>query len=158
MLGENTVEAARQTRKALQLLHDDPIPNLTNSVELTGVIILPLPSQLNGPDAFSFWLGADNPRPIIAISKEQSMDRLRFSIAHEVGHLVLGHTGKYRPEEELAANQFAAEMLMPQRAMHLQIVPPVTLSGIATLKPRWKVSIQALIRRAFDLNIIADRQ
>lgn len=158
MVGESPEAAARATRKALQILHDDPIPNLTHSVELAGVIILSLPSQLQGPDAFSFWLGAENPRPIIAISKEQSMDRLRFSMAHEIGHLVLGHIGKYRPEEERAANQFAAEMLMPQRAMSLQIIPPVTLSSIATLKPRWKVSIQALVRRAFDLHIIAERQ
>jgi len=157
-VGEHPELAARQTRKVLQILHDDPIPNLTNSVELAGVIILSLPSQLHGPDAFSFWLGTDSPRPIIAISKHQSMDRLRFSIAHEVGHLVLGHMGKYRPEEERATNLFAAELLMPQRAMRLQITPPVTLSALAALKPVWKVSIQALVRRAFELNIIAERQ
>lgn len=157
-VGENSEVAARKTRNALQILHDDPIPNLTNSIEVTGVIILSLPSQLHGPGAFSFWLGPENSRPIIAISKEQSMDRLRFSIAHEIGHLVLGHIGKYRPEEERAANLFAAELLMPQRAIRSQMIPPITLSMIAALKPVWKVSIQALVRRAFELNIIAERQ
>jgi len=37
-------------------------------------------------------------------------------------------------------------------------VPPVTLATVAKLKPRWRVSIQALIRRARDLAIISDRQ
>src|SRR5262245_21838168 len=86
------------------------------------------------------------------------MERLRFSIAHEVGHLVLKHIGKYRPEEERAAYQFAAELSMPRHAMRTEIVSPVTLSAIASLKPRWRVSIQALVRRAFDLSIISDRQ
>jgi Zn-dependent peptidase ImmA (M78 family)/transcriptional regulator with XRE-family HTH domain len=158
MKGDDPDRAARGTRKALRVLTDEPIQNLTNVVESVGVIILSLPTQLGGPDAFSFWLGTETPRPIIAISNEQSMDRLRFSIAHEVGHLVLGHIGKYRPEEEIAANRFAAELLMPQRAMRWEILSPVTLSAIAALKPRWKVSIQALVRRAFDLSIISDRQ
>lgn len=158
MPGAYPDKAAKETRKALRLLHDDPIPNLTNIVERAGVIILSLPSQLKGRDAFSFWLGTESPTPIVAISKERPTDRLRFSVAHEIGHLVLGHIGKYRPEEEAAADEFAAELLMPQRAMRLEITSPVTLSGIATLKPRWKVSIQALIRRAAELNIIAERQ
>jgi Zn-dependent peptidase ImmA (M78 family) len=38
----------------------------------------------------------------------------RFSVAHEIGHLVLAHDGcGSHPEDERAANVFAAELLMP---------------------------------------------
>jgi len=42
--------------------------------------------------------------------------------------------------------------------MKNEIVPPVTLAGLAALKPKWGVAIQALIKRALDLSIISDRQ
>jgi len=47
---------------------------------------------------------------------------------------------------------------MPGAAMRKEIEPPVTLSRVAPLKPRWGASVQALIRRAHDLGIIANRQ
>jgi Zn-dependent peptidase ImmA (M78 family) len=61
-------------------------------------------------------------------------------------------------DEERVANEFAAELLMPETSMRGEIVQPVTLSRIAELKPRWKVAIQALVRRSFDLGIITERQ
>ena len=47
---------------------------------------------------------------------------------------------------------------MPEAALKNEIKTPVTLSSLAALKPKWKVSIQALIRRAKDLSIITGRQ
>jgi Zn-dependent peptidase ImmA (M78 family) len=38
--------------------------------------------------------------------------------------------------------------------MQRELTPPITLSILAPLKVRWGVSIQSLVRRAFDLNII----
>jgi len=57
-------------------------------------------------------------------------------------------------EIERDANLFAAELLMPETAMRQEIVSPVTLPSLAAMKPRWRVSIQALIRRAYELEII----
>lgn len=42
--------------------------------------------------------------------------------------------------------------------MRREIVAPVSLAEIAKLKPRWRVSIAAMVRRARDLGIITDRQ
>ena len=42
--------------------------------------------------------------------------------------------------------------------MRQEIYQPVTLTGLAEMKPRWGVSIQALIRRALDLEMITRRQ
>jgi len=58
----------------------------------------------------------------------------------------------------MEANAFAAELLLPGRALKEELTQPVTLLEIATLKPRWKVSMQALIRRARDLEVITPRQ
>lgn len=48
---------------------DSPIDNLVHILEKSGVIILALPITLDDLDAFSAWVGNDNRRPVIALSK-----------------------------------------------------------------------------------------
>jgi Zn-dependent peptidase ImmA (M78 family) len=76
-----------------------------------------------------------------------------------LAHLVLHRSFKSdTPELEDEADAFAGEFLMPEEAMRRELVPPVTLTTLARLKPRWKVSIQALAHRAYQLEIISPRQ
>src|SRR5262249_50293847 len=119
-----------------------------------GAIVVTVP-DIKSRDAFSLWF---DDRPIIALSTGRPGDRGRMSIAHETGHLVL-HRGRSRFEvDDFEADDFAAEFLMPEVAMREEITSPVTLSSLAALKPKWKVSIQALVVRAKELGIITDRQ
>lgn len=61
--------------------------------------------------------------PVILVSKFDPPERQRFTIAHELGHILLGHVGKYplvnrepSPSDnpiEQAANVFASRLLSP---------------------------------------------
>jgi Zn-dependent peptidase ImmA (M78 family)/DNA-binding XRE family transcriptional regulator len=157
---ERPEEAARHTRMALKIDALTPIPRLIRTLERAGVWVLPIP-KLEGRDAFSIWAeinGIDI--PVMAVSVGQPGDRLRYNIAHELGHLVLHKTlpMKTMSEIEDEANTFAAEFLLPARAMAGELKPPITLTSVARLKPKWGVSMQAIIRRAHDLDIITERQ
>ncbi len=93
------------------------------------------------------------------VSNDKPGDRQRFSLAHELGHLVMHDSfpeGLKKIEDE--ADKFASEFLLPEEAMRSAIEPPVTLTNLGELKPRWGVSIAALIVRARQLAIITDRQ
>ncbi len=158
-LSTSPVEAARVTRASLGLSPDTPIPTLIRAIEKCGVLVLVLPTPMEGGDAYSAWVGADIDKPVIIVSSHAPGDRLRFSVAHELGHLVLHQALQGTPKIlEQEANKFAAELLMPESAMRAEITSPVTLTSIAALKPRWKVSIQALIKHSSDLDILSDRQ
>lgn len=152
-------EAAAVTRSELGLSPDKPIPHLTNALEKAGVLILALPRPFEHREAFSLWAGYDRSRPVIVLAAGKVGDRLRMSIAHELGHLVM-----HKPitnavhEIEKQAFQFAAEFLMPEKQMRLEIVPPVNLDSFASLKPRWGVAIAALVMRAKELGIINQRK
>lgn len=151
--------AARATRSALGLSPDSPIKNLVLALEGAGVLILVLPWPMEGGDAFSAWVGDEGEVPAIAVSGVTTGDRLRLSVAHETGHLVLRHTLRGdRAALEREAYAFGAELLLPEVAMREEMVPPITLTGIAAMKRRWGVSMQALIRRAHDLGVITKRQ
>ena len=71
-------------------------------------------------DGFSVFI---DDVPHICIEKGKSVRRTRFTIAHELGHILLGHVGKYNlvnrepsahddPLEQ-SANAFAARLLAP---------------------------------------------
>jgi Zn-dependent peptidase ImmA (M78 family)/transcriptional regulator with XRE-family HTH domain len=157
--GETPAVAARVTRAKLGLSPNTPIKNLLNQLEKNGVFIFMLPYDISEQDAYSVWADTDPRRPVIILCGVKTGDRQRFNLAHELAHLVMHN---YFPEGlgkvEHEADLFAAELLMPEEAMRHEIVPPVTLTTLGQLKPRWGVSIAALIERAKELEIISDRQ
>jgi len=151
--------AADLTRTAFGLRPDSPVPNLINLIERSGVTVLALPVRLAKRDAYSLWAGPKLEEPVIVLSNGVPGDRQRFSVAHELGHLVLHRTVRSSIRQlENEADRFAASFLLPRTPMEHDLIPPITLSGLAGLKPRWGVSIQALVKRAFDLGVLKDHE
>ncbi len=155
--------AADITRTAMGLSPDTPIDHLIASLEQAGVLVLTLPESLKGIDAYATWAGTStgtgDRKPVIILTRGVPGDRLRWSLAHELGHLVMHQPPQGTPGQiEKEADRFAAEFLMPEIAMRQELIPPLTLTAFANLKLRWKVSMQALIRRAHDLTLLTDRQ
>lgn len=148
--------AALLTRNALGIEPDVPVKNLVNRLEKAGVVVLTIPLDIHGHDAFSLW---SDRRAVIVLSHGKSGDRQRFTLGHEMGHLVRHFIlwGSH-DEVEREANDFCAEFLLPEDAMREVLVKPITLSSLAELKPRWGVSVTALIERAYQLNIITTDQ
>jgi len=151
--------AAEVTRATLGLSPDTPIGDVSFSIERAGVFVTVLPLSIERIDAFSLWAGKYSDKPVIATLGQEFGDRQRFSLAHELGHLVMHQSmrGTFR-EIEKEANRFAGALLLPGTPMHEELLPPVTLTSLATLKPRWGVSMQAIAMRAFDLGLITERQ
>jgi Zn-dependent peptidase ImmA (M78 family)/transcriptional regulator with XRE-family HTH domain len=149
---------ARVARRFFHLSPAEPVGNLLSLLEQNGVLVLAI-LDLKGRDAFSLWAGSDRTIPTIAIAGGRPGDRLRLTVAHELGHLIM-HAQKevVSPLVEDEANKFAAEFLMPEQAIRKDLATPLTLTRLASLKPKWKVSIQALIVRAKNLEIISERQ
>ncbi|MBI3965068.1 MAG: ImmA/IrrE family metallo-endopeptidase [Chloroflexi bacterium] len=158
-LREDPVTAARVTRSELNLGPDQPIPNLIHAIEKAGVLVLSLPIEVDGLDAFAAWPSSESDIPVIATVQGAPGDRQRFSVAEELGHLVLhfpprGTIG----EMDREARRFAAELLLPEDTMRQELTPPITLAALAPLKQRWRVSLQVLIVRAHGLGILSPRQ
>jgi Zn-dependent peptidase ImmA (M78 family)/transcriptional regulator with XRE-family HTH domain len=156
-LDEGPSNAAIQARSSFGLSPDSPIDNLVNVIEKNGVTVMALPITIDKMDAFSLWFGVNKQQPVIALTNNSSPgDRLRFSISHELAHLIMHHpmTGNIQDMEN-EANLFAEEFLMPKESMLKELTSPVTILGLMHMKSRWKVSIQALIRRAYRLQIIS---
>lgn len=153
---ESPAHAAALARASLGLSPETPIKNLVDAVERAGVFVLSIPLHSQHASAYSLWAGD---RPVVVTFAGVPGDRLRMSVAHEVGHLVL-HEQLMEDEKqrELDAFAFAGELLMPGAPARAEMTAPVTLSKLAHLKVRWRISIAGLIMHATRLEIITARQ
>lgn len=141
---------AAMTRSAWNL-PPGPIGNLTTAIEAAGGLVMKCDFGTNKLDAFAQWpVGMP---PLFFINKSAPPDRYRYTLAHEIGHIVMHGTPSTTMERE--ADEFAAEFLMPKRDIRAHLGRPFNLQKAAELKVYWKVAMSALIRRAHDLGMIS---
>jgi Zn-dependent peptidase ImmA (M78 family) len=130
-----------------------PIKDLTKLVEDSGVIVVPFDFGTPLIDGFCQHAGDDLPS-VVFINSRQPKDRYRFSLAHELGHLVMHQTPN--PEQETEANIFASEFLMPTSEIRPQFYN-LSINRFMELKLYWGASMQALIYKAWQTGTISDR-
>ena len=162
-LSDRDIEQAAMKTRRYWNLGEGPINNVTLLSEKHGIIVTML--TMNSPklDAFSTWDAIDH-KPYIVLGRDsQSAFRSRFSVCHEIGHLVLHK--EVRPLEfndrryfrliESQANSFAAALLTPDSSFSSDVSIP-SLDMFRQLKPRWLTSIKMMIHRSQELNIISE--
>lgn len=133
-----------------------PLPNLTNLLESHGVIIIKFDFGTEKIDGLTTI--TDSNRKIMFINQAMPNDRIRFSLAHELGHLVMHIEQPPRNPDavEEQADQFASELLMPAEEMKNNFIAKgISFSELAQMKRHWRVSMHALVRRAKDLELIS---
>jgi len=144
-------------------IEKSPIPNLVELLQEKGFIISRIEFGEQKIDAFSQWF--NNYPYIILGSDKSSATRSRFDLAHELGHLIL-HV-HIDPEMmmkknvfdrlEKEANYFAGAFLLPRDSFPQEVLYK-TIDHFIILKKRWKVSIQAMIKRCESLYILNESQ
>ena len=133
-----------------------PIANMMTVIEAAGVIIVR--SNLESPKISAISLDRVGTYPsIIILNTTLPADRERFTLAHELGHLVMHSALTTNDDAEAQADQFAAEFLMPANEIRSQL-RAMSLERAAQLKTVWRVAMSALFRRAKDLGVIDERR
>lgn len=138
--GESPVDAAWMLRRHWGIA-DGPLPNTVQLAESRGIHVCGLPNSLRGIDGFSRYVDG---LPYIFISRNRTPERFRFSMAHEIGHLVL-HRGRTAGREvEKEANQFASEFLIPRAELRVKSKRPVSPHQVLHLRAHFGVSAMAM--------------
>lgn len=145
-------EIARSVR-AQWKLPPGPIQNMVEVIENAGGIVIECDFGTSLIDAISRYVpGLPH---LFFVDKNLPGDRLRMTLAHELGHAIM-HRLPY-PEMENQAFEFAAEFLMPEKQIRSQF-DKVNLAKLADMKPYWKVSMSALLMRAQALEKVPPGQ
>lgn len=158
----DSIDGAEQCADSLRTLWKlgiDPIPMMAELLEEKGVkvIALDLPESVSGSKAFVHRAGNEDV-PVIVVNAGHNGERQRFTLAHELAHLVLNFVGLSEKDQEKAADRFAGAFLIA-REMLVELLgkhrTEVSMGELVELKKLFKVSIASLIVRCNQLGVIS---
>lgn len=162
---EEVERAASDLRRAWDL-GSDPIENLVHLLEDCGIKVGVVASEDDRFDACTFFAEDDGRSPVVVTRSKIPGDRQRFSIAHELGHLMIEPGGGL--DAERAAHRFAGAFLVPEKAARFELElaagrgrrrrQDLSDFELLALKRKYGMSMQAWIYRAKDLGIISEER
>ncbi|EFK80026.1 hypothetical protein HMPREF9269_0485, partial [Ligilactobacillus salivarius ACS-116-V-Col5a] len=157
-------DKVKELRNLWEISTDSPVTNLIKIAESNGIIIVESTMSDDTLDAVSEWI---EDRPFIMLTdNNESAVRRRFNVAHEIGHIILhgdvesihDYTAKdLKRVIERQANYFASCLLLPEEGFVNSLLS-TRLGFYIELKKYWKVSIQAMIMRTEQLDLINEDQ
>lgn len=152
---EDAEQAAMRLRERWEL-DENPIDSLVQTAEDHQVIVVGWRKHGGEFDELSGWC---NQHPVTVVSTAVDADRRRFTLAHELGHLVMDTRAVTEKVAEKLAHRFAAALLVPtERVIHELGARRTRLDWeeLGILKRKYGVSMAAWIYRAKDLGIITE--
>lgn len=158
------MNATEIARRILDSYWDYKIPVDINMIaEKMGAKVQYL-KKLEGGDDISGRFDIINGQAVCSIRDTDTSQRMRFTLAHELGHYALGHGGGFRDnsasfnlnnydQREVDANAFAAELLMPKRAVDY-VIQEKDITDFTQLAMLFDVSTPAMKYRLKKLGWI----
>lgn len=154
---DETPESAAKALRTFWRLPKGPVKNICRLLEKKGILVIE--TDFEKVDGRSIY--TKNKQPIIFIDKSIPTDRKRFTLAHELGHLVM-HMGFIIPEErdvEDEAHRFASEFLVPSNEFLPQVRgKKYNIPLLSDLKRYWLVSMASLVYKGKRLGVINKNQ
>ena len=145
-------EKIARTVRASMNLPAGPVFNLTKTLEDAGCVIVSHDFGTRQIDGFS--IKTSTTPPIFHMNRDLPPDRWRWTLAHELGHVVMCQDPTQSPKIiESQADLFAGEFLAPGSEI-MPFLGGLTLPKLAGLKLEWKISMQALVMRASHFGTI----
>lgn len=136
-----------------------PLRHLVALAESNGVIVSLLSLSNVDVARVGAFSTSHLPRPIVIATPERarSVFEHRFTIAHELGHILLHQeAAPGDPQQEREADQFAAALLTPREQIANLLPRSVDLARLEELSRRWGVSIESLLHRMRETGRVSD--
>ena len=148
-----TPEKVAERLRAYWMLPRGPVPNVVELIEEAGGIVILARFGTALLEGISFR--SEGLPPLFFMNKEVPGDFFRFSLAHELGHIVM-HTVP-DDDEKMAeeAHRFAAAFLMPAGDIKPYLAN-AKMSALGRVKAYWKLPIRSLVERTHELKLITD--
>lgn len=138
-------------------LGTNAIPCLADTLEERGLMVLTTSADVSAK--FDGLAATVQGLPIVVVGAHWPGDRQRFTMAHELGHLVLGGRLAKGLDEEKACNRFAGAFLVPAETVRHELGRHrnrLEARELYTLKHEYGLSMMAWLFRAHDAGVIGD--
>lgn len=146
------IEAAGQfIRQYLKLSLNGPVGNITDIIENQGIIVC----QLHVEDThFSGINGMINGRPYIVVNSNMPAERQRFTVIHELSHILFSFADE--DEEEKAVDGIAGAFLFPSSDVYRELGTKRTniRGDLRSIQREYGIAMQSILIRAKQCGVI----
>lgn len=100
--------------------------------------------------------------PVVAYNDNlvNRRDRIRFTLLHELAHLLLKFGDITHNQKEVLCHQFAGAMLLPEETIKNELGgnrSRLSVAELGNVKKQYGISMQAIVMRANECNIVNDK-
>lgn len=152
---EQVNEAANYLRKKWEL-GTDPIFNIVELLEDKHIKVVKIDADL-AFDGLQTWVNGTIPVVAYNVRKLEKNDRIRFTLLHELGHLLLNFGDITEHQKETLCHQFAGAMLLPEETLKEELGSfrnRLFIPELGNIKKQYGISLQAIVMRAKVCGII----
>lgn len=155
---EQVNTAAAELRKKWHL-GCDPIYNVAELLEDKGIKVVKVTADY-AFDGLQTWVNDSIPVIAYNAAKHQKPDRIRFTLLHELAHLLLQFEDSLsHGEKERLCHQFASAVLLPESTIKAELGErrnKLSLKELGNIKRQYGISIQAIAMRAQACGIVTE--
>ncbi|WP_415882619.1 helix-turn-helix domain-containing protein [Neptuniibacter sp. QD34_54] len=133
------------------------VPDMIDVLESMGVLVIVTSIDVQG--RLDGLAASVNGTPVIVVSEQWPGDRQRFTLAHELGHLILHGRLDESVNEEKACDRFAGAFLLPRKSVQQHLGDRrsrIEPRELYMLKHEFGISMMGAMMRAAQLGIISD--
>lgn len=137
----------------------DPIHNLIQLLEDQKIKIIELADVDEKFDGLASLV--DKKYPVIVLNKNFHVERKRFSLLHELGHILLDISEECDMKEEDVCHKFASEFLLPRKTIIEEFGGKrkhISLSELISFQEKYGISIKAIVYKLKDVGILTENQ
>ena len=137
----------------------DPIHNIIQLLEDNEIKVVELFDVEESFDGLATFV--NNKFPVIVVNGNFQVERKRFTLLHELGHLLLNLPECNLKDEENYCNKFASEFLFPRKLVLKEFGIKrdlISLTELIEVQKKYGISIQAIIYRLVDAGIFTENR
>lgn len=148
------IEATDTLRKVWDI-GNDAIGNIIQLLEDKEIKVIEIEEDTTLFDGMATVV--DNKYYVIVVNKTMPIERKRFTILHELGHLLLNLNQHEDKVQESFCHAFASEMLLSYRNLELELGTKrsnITFNELQNVQEKYGISISAIVYKLAEFKVI----
>jgi len=155
---ENIEQVVKELRDEWEIGYD-PLHNIIQLLEDNEIKVIEIDEPQNNFDGLATII--NEKYPVIVVNRNFSVERKRFTLLHELGHLLLDLPKCDTKFEEQICNRFASEFLLPKSMVLKEFGEgreTISFKELIEVQRKYGISIRAIIYKLKDCNILSENR